>query len=318
MNKDYLRHHYETLKLPMTATDAEVNQRYRELSKIHHPDNQKTGDAELFKKITTAKNAILNPEPPTNNIPFGGSNVSGSYPFGRRTQQVEVEYDASNVEVSTQISFAESVLGTKKEIKFNRKSKCQACNGQGMKNIHNGCTDCNGSGHTVRHQNGAVMITTCMKCRGKSARQTCTECNTTGVVDSEVLLNVNIPGGVKDKNMLRLANMGNFCGGFGPFDQYTDAFLLLHVTPDPNLSIVDNDVVLKLQISLEEAVKGCKKTVKTIAEDRDIEILPMSRNKDEVIIKNMGVNRQGSQRVILDVQYPPNIIKMINNILDAS
>jgi molecular chaperone DnaJ len=313
MSKEHLKSYYETLNLPLAASDSEVNQRYRELAKMYHPDNQQTGDAELFKKITEAKNVILNPPPPpAPDMPFGRSPFSGAYPFGRVHQ---VDFDTSNVDAYVTISFKESVLGVKKEIKYNRKAKCPSCNGQGMKAVHNGCADCGGSGHVVRHQNGAVLVSPCPKCQGRRSQQTCSSCRASGTLESEVAVNVTIPGGVRDGNILRLGNMGNFVGNFGPFDQYSDGHLHIKVMPDPELSLVDFDVVSKLEISLEEAVKGCKKTVKTIDGDQDIEVLPLSRNKDEVIIANMGVNRQGSHRVILDVRYPPDILKMVNSLL---
>lgn len=301
-----LNEYYSILELPPTSTLDEVKKRYRELAKKYHPDNQTTGNEEKFKQITKAFKGITDPEPEPqiSHNPFTNS----SYPFGRRTQ----EFDESNIDINISITFTESVLGTKKDIKYNRKNKCQSCNGQGMKSNHNGCTECNGSGHVIKQQGGMVTVSTCPKCRGKTSRQSCTQCAMSGVVESEVSVNVNIPGGVQDGNILRLNGMGNYYGSFGPIPQYTDAHLHISVEKDFDLSLSEMDVVLNLQLELAEAVQGCKKTVKTIAGTQDIDIPPMSRNKDEIIIPKMGVAGRGNQRNILDVKYPPNIGNLLN------
>lgn len=303
-----LNEYYSILELSSGASLDEVKKRYRELAKKYHPDNQATGNEEKFKQITKAFKGITDPEPEPQI--HRGNPFASSYPFGRQTRSID--FDESNVEIKTSITFAESVLGSKKDIKFNRKSRCQSCNGQGMKSTHNGCTECNGSGQVIKHQNGMISGSTCPKCRGKTSRHSCQDCAMTGVVESEVSVNVNIPGGVQDGNILRLNGMGNYCGSFGPIQQYTDAHLHISVEKDAELSLLDMDVVFNLKLDLSEAVQGCKKTVKTIAGTQDIDIPPMSRNKDEVIISKMGVAGRGNQRNILDVQYPPNIGKLLN------
>lgn len=49
---------FEVLGLDRNCIPADVVSRYRELAFKYHPDNQKTGDVEKFKKITAAYEQI--------------------------------------------------------------------------------------------------------------------------------------------------------------------------------------------------------------------------------------------------------------------
>ena len=51
--------HYSTLGIPNDSSDEKVNKTFRALSKIYHPDNQETWDADKFIEITNAKDVIL-------------------------------------------------------------------------------------------------------------------------------------------------------------------------------------------------------------------------------------------------------------------
>lgn len=279
------------LEIPAESSDDDAKKAFRKLSKKYHPDvNKEPGADEKFKKINEAYQVI------TTGVDSGPTEV----------------YQPSNISLHTTISFQESVLGTRKEMKYNRHTKCKPCNGQGQIAQHNGCEKCNGRGQIVSQNGFMVTVQTCDKCFGRRTVNSCRACRTRGVVEAESTITVTIPGGVQNGNTLRLAGMGDYAGSFGPMDQHTDVFLNLIVDQEEGLKVVGADVVSSLDLSLVEALKGCKKTVKTILGSKEIDIAPKSRNKEEVIIPHVGVNRVGNQRVILDVKYPEDIEKLIN------
>ena len=80
-----------------------------------------------------------------------------------------------------------------------------------------------------------------------------------------------------------------------------------------NELLLGNDVILNINLSLLEALKGCNKSVKTIDGDKEIVIPSMTKNKDEIILPKLGVGRQGNQKTIVNIQYPSkeNIDKII-------
>jgi DnaJ-class molecular chaperone len=133
------------------------------------------------------------------------------------------------------------------------------------------------------------------------------------MLEVESSANVTIQGGVVNGNVLRLSGMGHYVGNFMMMEQHTDVHLHITVIPEPGLSIEGVNVIFTLELTLLEALTGCHKIVNTINGYRDVEVKPQSRNKEEIIIPRLGVNKVGDQRVVLDVKYPQDI----GNILAA-
>jgi len=303
-----LKEAYSILEIPQGTPPEDAKKKYRELTKKYHPDiNKDAGAEDKFKKINEAYQVVSSGKSNDRaEQPQWQQNQNPYNPFGRQAKQV------SHIEARTTVSFKDSVLGCKKELKFNRKTKCKDCNGEGEIAKNNGCEKCGGKGQVVTRQGFSVMIETCSKCYGRTQADACNTCNSEGTLEAEVTITVSIPGGIQNGNILRLGGMGNFAGHFGPIEQHSDVYLHLNVTPEKDLELQGNDVVTKLSISLLEALKGCHKPVKTILGTRDIQIKSKSKNKEEVIISHLGVNRQGNQRVILDIEYPENVDNLIN------
>ena len=305
---------YRILGLSLNSSKEEAKKKYHILAKELHPDiNKDAGAEDKFKKINEAYSCVQSgkgtdrEEQTFTRNPFSGF---GFHPFRQRQRN----YQPRNVQVDTTISFKESVFGCKKDISFNHKIKCSECNGEGEQQINNGCSKCHGMG-TVTQQRGNMIFTqTCDKCGGVIQTKPCDKCKSSGAKDAQASVQVNIPGGIRDGNILRLSNMGDFVGNFMNTEQRTDVHLTVTVIPHPKLKLIENDVVLLLPISLLEALSGCTKTVETINGFTDVEIKPKSRNNEQIIIPNLGVNKQGSQRVILDVKYPDNIDGLIEHL----
>lgn len=295
---------YAILEIPQTATPEEAKKKYRELTKKHHPDiNKDPGSEAQFKKINEAYQIVSSGK--------GTDRESVAYnpfrhnPFTRQQQP-------DNIILKTTVSFKDSVRGCKVDLKFNRKTKCQECHGQGAVALNNGCDKCGGRGQITVKQGNMIFVQSCDKCYGRNPTVPCKSCNSQGSVEAETSINVAIPGGIISGNILRISGMGHFVGYFGPLEQNTDAHLHVSVIPEVGLTLDGNHVISTLELSLVEAIQGCKKTVKTIMGDKEIDIKPKSRNKEEVIIPRLGVNGTGNQRVILDVKYPEDINKLID------
>lgn len=301
------------LEIPLGTSPEELKKKYRELTKKYHPDiNKEAGAEDKFKKINEAYQVVsTGKSTDRENVIHRQSGFNPFNPFDHFNRQQSHQRIVSHIELHTTISFKDSVLGCQHELKFNRQTKCGDCDGQGEKILHNGCLKCNGMGTITGQRGNIIFQQTCDQCRGNHQTEPCTKCSMTGILDVESSVSVNIPGGIANNSILRLGGMGNYAGNMLGMDQYTDAHLHLHVTPDTDLSLQGTDVVSNLEISLLEALRGTTKNVKTILGESTIDIKPMSRNKDEVIISRMGVGRVGNQRVILDVKYPDDVNKLI-------
>lgn len=293
---------YKILDLNEGVTQEEAKKKYRDLTKKYHPDVNKEPNAEdKFKEINKAYECIKNGE--------GDEKIAsyGHNPFSRQ-QTIYLR----NIELKLTIDFKESVLGCKKEMKYSRISKCQDCGGAGEVKLNNGCDACSGNGQVIKRQGGMVMVSSCTKCNGKINIEDCKLCKGEGNLHTDVSINVSVPAGILDGNILKLQGMGNYAGSvMGLMDQYTDALCHVSVNKHNGLHIDGKNVVSKLKISLLDALIGCKNTVETINGNVEINIIPRSRHFEEIIIPKCGVGGIGNQRVILDVEYPESIEKIV-------
>lgn len=295
---------YSILELSPNASSEEAKKKYRELTKKYHPDvNKDPGAEDKFKKINEAYKIVQN-----------GELEPDLHNFHNHSQYfIKIEH----INVYTTISFKDSVLGKKQEVKFVRNSKCAKCDGRGEVQLNNGCSKCNGKGRVISQERGFIVARTCDQCNGKMKFESCNTCKNTGSIESTATVSVNIPAGVADGNILRLGGMGNYIGNMMGFEQFTDTYVHVTVEPEEGLSILGTDVISSVDLSLLEALNGCTKQVKTILGTRDIEIKPLSRNRDEVIIPKLGVKSIGNHKVILNVSYPDDISKLIKALKES-
>ena len=219
---------YKELEISEKSTPEEAKKAFKKLAAKFHPDVNKDPSSESrFKKINEAYQCVQD----------GRSNEremqSGWNPFHRQ-QVIELE----NINLYLNIDFKESVLGCKKEIKYSRQAKCQSCNGDGEIKLNNGCKKCNGTGQTTLKQGGMIFMTTCHECAGRSNTESCKNCNASGSTNNDLTMQVSIPAGIINGNVLRLQGMGNYAGSvMGVMDQYTDAHCHIKVEPIPGLFI---------------------------------------------------------------------------------
>jgi molecular chaperone DnaJ len=307
---------YQLLNLSTTASDEEVKKAFKKAAAKLHPDVNKAPDAEKkFKEINEAYQIIQEKDNVGKSHPFGNVGINlqdifshmGVNPFDRSNLR-----DTDIINLNTTISFAESILGVKKEIKYTRQVKCQPCNGNGEINLSNGCKKCNGKGKIIQQQNNMILVQDCDQCRGRTKKSSCKTCNAEGTIEAEANIQVAIPGGVIDGNILNLSAMGNYQGNFGAMEQYTDTHLYIEVIPEPNLSLQGLDVITTLDLTLAEALAGCKKQVATIKGDLEVSVPSRSRHKEEIIIPSLGVNGKGNERVILEVKYPDDLDPLLS------
>lgn len=308
------------LGIDENASKEEAKKAFRNLAKKCHPDiNKEPGAEEEFKRIGEAFQVVETGIPSTREEqqqanPFGAAgawgfsiedlfnNLSGSSPRAPR-----VKIQAQDISLKETLTFKESVLGCNKTITYSRNSRCTPCSGAGQKTLDNGCDVCRGSGRIRTQQGNTIMERGCHKCHGKLNYAKCEECNGKGFVKAEATISVNLPAGVIEGSALNLGPRGNYAGDAFGGEQNTALLLHLHVLPQEGLSIKEADVLFDLNISLLEAFKGCEKTVPTIDGDKEIQLPKLIKNKEEVILPNLGVSRRGKQIVIVNVSYPEKV-----------
>lgn len=314
---------YKILDLPETSSKEEVKKAFKKLAIKYHPDVNKDPTAEqTFKSINEAYQSIENntfdDQAPSMNWGHGNIDLNtifnsfGNMWGGRSQTHRKYKTNMSlphDISLEQTISFKESVLGCKKDITYNCNIECAKCHGEGDKIIDNGCKKCHGKGQVTSRQGHMIITTTCSECKGKIDYEECKECTGTGYIASTRTISVVIRPGIIDKTTLQLMGVGHFHFVNGG---NTNVLLLVKVIPIEGLTLQDRNVISQVNISLLEALTGCSKDVVTIDGSQNITIPAASKNKEEVIIPKLGVERLGSQRVIINVTYPAQLDKLID------
>jgi DnaJ-class molecular chaperone len=222
---------YKTLGVPPDASHEDIRSAYRNLAKKHHPDlNPGNAKAEeRFKTISAANELLSDPE--------------------KRGQFDRGEIDAAGRERAPQTSYRDYAEGEAGR-RYGRSG--QSSGGWSASDIDdmfgsmfNG--DRPSGGKARRHgRDELYSLTTDFldAVNGATRRLTLPDGRT---------LDVKIPAGTTDGQVLRLRGQGNG-GANGGSDG--DALIEIHVTPHRFFRRNDQDIRLELPVSLSEAILG--------------------------------------------------------------
>ncbi|RKY15915.1 MAG: molecular chaperone DnaJ [Planctomycetota bacterium] len=334
--KDY----YEILGVRRDATEEEIRQAYRRLALKYHPDrnpNDKQAE-EKFKEIVEAYEVLSDPEKRRIYDTYGSAGVSGRVhvdhiptieeimsaffggdPFGdlidfvtgRRSQRQRTQGETLRCEVT--VSLEETVRGTKRIIELHRLVECDRCGGTGSasRSSPSRCPTCGGSGYVHHQQFFFSVRTTCPQCggRGTIISNPCPVCRGSGRRPGVTEIEITIPPGIRDGQVLRLSGQGNVGQQNAPPG---DLLCVVRVEPHPLFQVRGDDIVLHLPISLSQAILGDVVEVPTPTSKAKIRIRPGSKTGDVVRVSGEGLpapggGRRGDLIVILSVHTPkPN------------
>ncbi len=111
--------------------------------------------------------------------------------------------------INLEISFMESVSGARKEILFEKRGVCTACNGSKCKpgTAPSKCTSCGGKGYVNYRQGPMTIQMTCNKCKGigVTIKSPCQSCKATGIGNTHSKEEISIPKGINNGQNLRLS-----------------------------------------------------------------------------------------------------------------
>lgn len=223
-----------------------------------------------------------------------GSMFGGGFGGGQSRKR------GNDISVDIEISFYDSIFGTNRKINLTKNSICSDCSGSGAKSgtQMEKCQACNGNGRvheTKRTILGSISTTRiCDKCHGKGQvpKEKCKTCGGVGINRKQEEINIKIPSGIENGEMMRLTGAGEAVSGGVPGDLY----IKIYVTPDKNYVKEGYNLITKLDVKLTDALLGADYTLKTIEGDLKIKI-PAGVSVGEVLrLKGKGVPDQSSRR----------------------
>ncbi|MBQ1475477.1 MAG: molecular chaperone DnaJ [Ruminococcus sp.] len=338
------RDYYEVLGVNKGASDDEIKKAYRQAAKKYHPDLH-PGDKEAeekFKEVNEAYEVLSDKEKKARYDQFGHAGVDPNYgaggagsPFGqdidfgdifssffggfggRRSANPNAPRRGSDIETQLYISFEEAAKGCKKTVQYQAVSTCKDCNGTGAQKgtSPKTCSACGGRGQvTINQRTPFGVVQTSRPCdacrgRGKIIETPCRTCNGRGQVRRKKTVEVNIPAGINDDQVLNVAGHGNSGTNGGPAG---DLHVYIGIRPHPIFERRGDDVWCDLPITFTQAALGATVTVPTLDGKASYDIHEGTQPGDVFKLKGKGIQHLGSkgrgdQYVKVVIEVPKNL-----------
>lgn len=224
-----------------------------------------------------------------------------------------------DISLEIDVQFTEAIFGTERNVLLSKVNTCKTCTGTGAKvgTKVKTCTVCNGQGkvHDVKKtfMGNFQTVKTCDACRGtgKVPEEKCHDCKGHGVVNNREEVNINIPAGISNGEMIRMTGMGEAVAGGTTGDLYVK----INVNPHKVWKREGNDLVITHEIKLTDALLGATYVIDALDGKIEIEIAQGASTGEILRVKGRGVphvhekNRRGDALVKLTIAMPKKLSK---------
>ncbi len=243
---------------------------------------------------------------------FGGFEGFGGRASGRYSQNSPKR--GSDTETVINISFEEAAKGCTKEITYQRTDVCSECKGTGAKSgtSPKTCPTCGGAGQVTVSQKtpfGIMQTTrTCDRCKGtgKVITDPCRVCRGQGRIRSSKTVEINIPAGVDNEQVLNVKGHGNAGTNGGSFG---DLHVYVNVNHHPIFKRKGNDIICEIPLTFTQAALGADVIVPTLDGRVEYHVHEGTQPGDVFRLKGKGIpyihgRGRGDQFVKVNVEIP--------------
>lgn len=345
--------YYQILGVGKNASPDEIKKAFRRQAVKNHPDQG--GDEAKFKQINEAYEVLSNPDKKQRYDQFGKAGLGGrgqAPPGGGFTNQQGFEFEfgdlgdfgdlfgnlfggggrrrsrsrARSLEMSLEIDFMEAIFGVEKTVELELDDQCPICLGRRAKpgSEVKDCSTCNGQGEVIQTIQVPLMgrvnqRVVCSVCAGSGdlISQPCENCKGRGVSAQKKKIKIDIPAGVEDGMVIRLAGQGETDAK----GHSQDLLVQLRVKPDKHFTR-EGDLILSAQaIDMAEAALGTELSVDTVDGPISIRIPPGTQSGTDFKLAGHGAPRingrgRGDHIVNLTVLTPTRLSKKQRQLLE--
>ncbi|PIA19030.1 DnaJ-domain-containing protein, partial [Coemansia reversa NRRL 1564] len=320
---------YDVLEIEESATDTEIKRAYRRLAKVYHPDKNPAG-AELFKEISHAYETLSDPSKRAAYDQYGQhdavDDMFGGFDMGEGFFDPHAFPDGGPPPPRTEshslnISLEDMFRGKKMRVRLVRSVICKHCKGiGGRKSVLRECFACSGRGVRMASRQIAPGLfsqaqVTCATCSGSGKvvpdTHKCRKCKGTGTTDEKDAVEIRVEPGMRDGQRIILKGKGDQIPGQEP----QDLVFVLHQESHPTFTRAGDDLSVKAQIDLSEALCGFSRVLLTHLDGRLLEVSHQSgviKPGDVLCINGEGMPQESRPRnrgdlfVVLDIKFPDN------------
>ncbi len=342
------RDYYEVLGVDRSASADDIKRSYRRLAMKFHPDRN-PGDTEAeasFKEASEAYEVLSDGDRRqrydqfgheglrgTPGHDFGSMNAEdifsmfqdifggggGGFGGGRREHGVKRGFD---LETEIELTLSEILEGAERTVEYQRLEVCDTCEGSGAApgTSPEICAACGGQGQVMQQGLGGMfrMVAACPQCRGRGKLITkkCTDCRGSGRKPVAKQVDVKIPAGVREGQVVRIAGEGeppapevspNGSGTRG------DLHVVIREAEHERFERDGDDLLLAHPMGFGLATLGGSISLEGLDGDVDVEVPAGSQHGDVLRVSGRGLvplgkpGRRGDLVLILQLVVPERL-----------
>lgn len=348
--KDY----YEVLGVEKSASKEDIKKAFHKLAHKFHPDKT-SGDADKFKEVSEAYSVLSDDKRRAEYDSYGrvfggggggtgGFGQGAGFDFSQFQDAFSQGFDMGDIfsdffagqagtprqrrgrdiSIDMEISFKESVFGTKRTVLLAKTSVCEACQGSGgvLGTAMETCTHCNGAGKVHETSNSffgtITMVQPCRHCKGagKVPKEKCTTCRGEGVYKKQEEVEIMVPAGIEGGEMIRLSGMGEAISGGSSGDLYVK----VHVQSDPRFKKDGPNLVTDLSVKLSDALLGTVYKIQTLDGEESVDIPAGVSHGEMLKVKGRGVpvarGKRGDLFVRVKITLPSKLSRSARTLIE--
>lgn len=345
--KDY----YNLLGVEKSASKDDIKKAFYKLAAKYHPDKKGGDEAkfkEINEAYQTLSDEKKRKEYDTYGQTFNGAGpqaggFGGGFGGFNQSDFADMQFDfgdlgdifgdmfgggfggaqrqkrGRDISLEIDVPFSEAIFGTERNVLLTKVATCVTCTGSGAKpgTKKKTCTTCNGQGkvHDVKRtfMGNFQSVRTCDTCNGvgQIPEEKCHDCKGNGVLNKREEVNIGIPAGISNGEMIRMTGMGEAIaqGVTG------DLYVKINVTPHKIWKREGNDLVITHEIKLTDALLGVKHAIDGLDGKIDIEVSGGASTGEILRVKGRGVphihekGKRGDVLVKLNIAMPKKLSK---------
>ena len=330
--------HYAVLGVAPDADADAIEGAYRHLCRRYHPDLNPADSRALaaFDRITLAYAVLSDPDerarydrlgrsladvaelapgqagpialgPPAR----GGQSYRELFRALREHARRAEPQRGGDVHVTVATRLLDAERGRRTTAELRRLIPCPRCQGRGRDAARyiNHCGRCGGSGKEAFGHGALSLTLACAECGGEGFHVglSCQECNGSGLVGRAETVAVQIPPGVVDGQVVRVAGGGHHGARGGPAG---DLVVTCRVLGDPRFERNGPHLRSQVRISVSEAILGGRVDVPLPGgRTATLRVPPGTQNGTELRLRGQGLEmddgRRGDLLAVVEVWVPP-------------
>ncbi|HUD02565.1 MAG TPA: J domain-containing protein [Candidatus Paceibacterota bacterium] len=346
------RDYYEVLGVDKKASKEDIKKAFHKLAHKLHPDKA-GGDADKFKEVSEAYSILSDDKKRAEFDSYGRTFSDGSAGAGGFAGNANFDFSqfqdafqnggfdfgdifgdvfgggtrthrGRDISIDLEVSFKESIFGTKRTVLLAKIAECETCHGSGGApgtKIET-CKHCNGKGSVRESSNsffGTIsMVQPCRQCHGtgKVPAEKCTTCRGEGVYRKQEEIDIAVPAGIEGGEMIRLSGLGEAVAG-GPAG---DLYVKIHVQSDARFKKDGTNIVTELSVKLSDALLGGEYTIATLDGDQPLTIPPGVTHGELLRMSGRGVpstrGKRGDLFVKVKIILPQKLSKTAKGLIE--